>query len=163
MTFMKTMFAEFKKFALKGSVIDLAVGIIIGAAFNSIVQSLVNDVIMPPIGFLIGNVDFREFFIVLGRERFETLAEAQAAGVATINYGIFINALISFIIIAFSVFILVRIINRMRERQQEAPKATKTMRPCPFCMSDISRKATRCPNCTSKLDPHPEEAETAKA
>jgi len=149
---MKNILLEFRKFALKGSVVDLAVGIIIGAAFNSIVQSLVNDIIMPPIGFLIGDVDFREFFINLSSDRYETLAEAQAAGVATINYGLFINALVSFLVVAFSVFVLVRLINRMREKQEKSPQKTATTRPCPFCFLDISFKATRCPHCTSDIE-----------
>ncbi len=149
---MGNIFLEFKKFALKGSVIDLAVGIIIGAAFNSIVQSLVNDIIMPPVGFVTGDVDFSEFFVVLGTGQFDTLAEAKEAGVATINYGIFINNVISFLVVALVIFFLIRGINRLRERQAEEPKVTVTTRPCPFCFSEISRKATRCPHCTSKVE-----------
>ena len=150
---MKKIFEEFKKFALKGSVIDLAIGIIIGAAFNSIVKSLVDDIIMPPLGFLLGEVDFKEFFINLGSEHYETLSEAQSAGAATINYGMFINNMTSFLVVAFSVFLLVKGINILRERQEQTPKETKTTRPCPHCLTDISRKADRCPNCTSKIEP----------
>ncbi len=149
---MKSVLKEFKTFALKGSVLDLAIGIIIGAAFNSVVRSMVDDVIMPPIGFLIGEVDFREFFIVLGPGEYETLSDAQAVGAATLNYGVFINAIISFLITAIAVFFLVKAINTMRERKEKKPETTATTRPCPFCFTDILRKATRCPNCTSKVD-----------
>ena len=160
---MRKILNEFKTFALKGSVVDLAVGIIIGAAFNSIVRSLVDDIIMPPIGYLIGNVDFREFFIVLGPERYETLGEAQTAGVATINYGLFINALVSFLVVAFTVFFMVRAINVLRERRDKESKPTPTTRPCPFCFTDISRKAKRCPNCTSEIEPFGDENKDALA
>ncbi|MFP4616693.1 MAG: large conductance mechanosensitive channel protein MscL [Candidatus Paceibacterota bacterium] len=148
---MKDILKEFKTFALKGSVLDLAIGIIIGAAFNSVVRSLVDDIIMPPVGFLIGEVDFREIFFVLGSEKYETLSEAQEAGAATLNYGIFINTLISFLITAIAVFFLVKAINTMRENKEKKPEATKVTRPCPFCLTDISRKASRCPNCTSEI------------
>ncbi len=151
---MKGVTKEFKKFALKGSVIDLAVGIIIGAAFNSIVQSLVNDIIMPPIGFFTGDVDFSELYINLSGIPYESLSEAKSAGVATINYGLFINSVISFLIVALAVFFLVRAINKLREKQEATPAATKTTRPCPFCFNEISRKATRCPNCTSEVKVH---------
>ncbi len=154
---MKKILNEFKIFALKGSVLDLAIGIIIGAAFNSVVRSFVDDLIMPPIGFLIGEVDFREFFIVLGPEKYDTLSEAQSAGVATISYGVFINALISFLITALAVFFLVKAVNVMRERREETPKVTKTTRPCPYCFVDISRKASRCPSCTSEVKPMKED------
>lgn len=150
---MRNILNEFKTFALKGSVVDLAVGIIIGAAFNSIVRSLVDDIVMPPIGFLIGDVDFQEFFITLGPENYETLSEAQSAGAVTINYGLFINALVSFLVVALAVFFMVRGINVLRERRDKEPKTTPTTRPCPFCFTDISRKAKRCPNCTSAVDP----------
>ncbi len=148
---MKNILKEFKTFALRGSVIDLAVGIIIGAAFNSIVQSLVNDVIMPPIGYFTGNVDFSNLYINLSNESFESLSAAKEAGVATINYGLFINSVISFVIVASVVFFLVRSINRLREKQEQSPQKTKTTRPCPYCLQDVSRKATRCQFCTSSI------------
>ncbi len=148
---MKKVFAEFKEFALKGSVIDLAVGIIIGAAFNSIVQSLVKDIIMPPVGFLLGKVDFSELYINLGSQEFESLKMAQEAGAPTINYGLFINSLISFLITAWVVFLIVKFINRIRrERDAEAPP-TPTTRACPYCTKEIQKKATRCPFCTAEL------------
>jgi large conductance mechanosensitive channel len=150
------MFKEFREFAVKGNVVDMAVGIIIGVAFGSIVNSLVADIIMPPIGLLIGNVDFENLFVVLrdGAEAvgpYATLADAQAAGAVTINYGVFINNLIAFLIVAFAVFLLVRSINRMRREEQVAP-AAPTERPCPFCYSTIATRATRCPNCTSQIE-----------
>ena len=143
---------EFKKFALRGSVVDLAVGIIIGATFNGIVKSLVDDIIMPPLGYLVGEVDFQEFFITLGSEKYETLNEAQSAGAVTINYGVFINTLVSFLIVAFTVFLIVKGINSLREKEDKNPKKTSTTRPCPYCFTDISLKASRCPNCTSKVE-----------
>ncbi len=148
---MKRVFAEFREFALKGSVIDLAVGIIIGAAFNSIVQSLVRDIIMPPVGFMLGKVDFSELYINLGSAEFETLQAAQAAGAPTINYGLFINALISFLITAWVVFFLVKFINRIRREQEGEAASTPTTRACPFCTKEISKKATRCPFCTAEV------------
>jgi large conductance mechanosensitive channel len=149
------MLKEFREFAVKGSVVDMAVGIIIGAAFTSIVRSLVDDVIMPPIGLLLGGVDFTNLFYVLsaGEEvaaPYTTVADAQAAGAVTINYGIFINNLVSFLIVAFVVFLLVRGVNSMRRKEQVAPQAP-TERPCPFCFTPIAVRATRCPNCTSEL------------
>ena len=143
------MFKEFKEFALKGNVIDLAIGIIIGAAFNKVVQSLVNDIIMPPIGLLVGKVDFSSLFINLSDKQFETLAEAKKAGAATINYGLFINTVVDFTIMAFVVFLMVRQINRLK---REAPAVTAPdTKECPFCMSKIQLLATRCPQCTSVL------------
>jgi len=150
---MKKALAEFREFALKGSVIDLAVGVIIGAAFNSIVQSLVKDVIMPPIGFLLGKVDFSELYINLGSAEFETLQAAQAAGAPTINYGLFFNALISFLITAWVVFLLVKFINRIRREQESKAAPTPTTHACPFCTKEISKKATRCPFCTAEVRP----------
>jgi len=144
------MLKEFKEFALKGNVIDLAVGIIIGAAFNKVVQSLVNDIIMPPIGLLVGKVDFASLFVNLSGQDYKTLAEAKKAGAATINYGLFINNLVDFTIMAFVVFLMVRQINRLR-RDQEPPSATT--RDCPFCLSNIPLAASRCPQCTSTLEP----------
>jgi large conductance mechanosensitive channel len=148
------MIKEFKEFAVKGNVVDMAVGIIIGGAFGTIVKSLVADVIMPPIGMLLGNVDFSELFLVLksgGTEGpYRTLAEAQAAGAVTINYGLFFNAVVSFVIVAFAVFMLIRSINKLK-REEEAPAAEPTTRDCPFCCSSISLKASRCPHCTSEI------------
>lgn len=146
---------EFREFAIKGNVVDIAVGIIIGAAFTSIARSLVDDIIMPPIGVLLGGMDFREWFIVIrgGVETpppYATLADAQAAGAATINYGIFINATLTFILTAFAVFLLVKVINRLRREEQVEPKA-ETDKACRFCATTIPIAAVRCPNCTSEL------------
>jgi large conductance mechanosensitive channel len=142
------MWNEFRKFVARGSVVELAVGIIIGAAFNRIVQSLVNDIIMPPIGLLVGRVDFSELYINLSRQPYESFSQAQAAGAPTINYGIFINSVIEFLIVAFAVFLLVRQINRLH-REEPKPPTTKD---CPVCFTTIPIKAVRCPNCTSELD-----------
>jgi large conductance mechanosensitive channel len=143
------MLREFKEFALRGNVVDLAVGIIIGASFNKIVTSLVNDIIMPPIGMLIGNLDFGNLFIDLKRNGYDTVAEAQAAGDPTLNYGLFINNIIDFVIVAFAVFLLVRQINRIRRREAAPTPNTKA---CQYCTSIIALKATRCPHCTSQLE-----------
>jgi large conductance mechanosensitive channel len=145
------MFKEFKEFALRGNVIDLAIGVIIGAAFGKIVTSFVNDILMPPIGLLLGNVDFSNLFINLSGQPYGSLEEAQAAGAATINYGLFINTVLDFIIVAFVIFLLVRQVNRMR-REREAPPAGPTTRECPYCLSTVPLKATRCPHCTSELE-----------
>lgn len=145
------MLREFKEFALRGNVLDMAVGIIIGAAFGSIVTSFVNDILMPPVGLLLGRVDFANLFINLSGTPYDTLAEAQAAGVATINYGLFINTVLDFVIVAFVVFLLIRQINRMT-REQEAPPEESTTKDCPYCLSSIPIKAVRCPNCTSELE-----------
>lgn len=146
---------EFKEFAIKGSVMDMAVGIIIGAAFGTVVKSLVDDVLMPPFGLLLGNVDFSNLFIVLkdgakGIGDYATLAEARADGAVTINYGLFVNGIISFIIVAFALFILIKNMNRLK-REQPAPAAAPTTKSCPQCFSTIPIKAVRCPNCTSTL------------
>jgi len=142
------MLKDFKEFAMRGNVIDLAVGVIIGAAFGRIVTSLVDDIIMPPIGELLGRVDFSNFFVSLSGGNYTTLAEAKAAGAATINYGLFISACIHFLIVAFAVFLLVRQVNRFRP--VPAPAAA-TSKDCPFCLTSIPLKATRCPHCTSQL------------
>lgn len=148
------MLKDFKEFAMRGNVVDMAVGIIIGAAFGTIVKSLVSDLIMPPIGLLLGNVDFANLFIVLqageAAAPYASLADAQAAGAVTVNYGVFVNTILSFIIVAFSVFILIRYINKLK-KQEEVPPAEPTTKDCPHCFSAIPIKATRCPQCTSEL------------
>ena len=148
------MIKDFKEFAMRGNVVDMAVGIIIGAAFGTIVTSFVADVIMPPIGILLGNIDFSNLFLILKEGKvpgpYPSLAAAKAAGAASINYGFFINTVISFVIVAFSVFILVRGINKLR-RQEEAQPPAATTKECPYCVSGIPIKATRCPHCTSEL------------
>ncbi len=146
------MFQEFKKFAARGSVIDLAIGLIIGSAFGSIVNSFVNDILMPPIGLLLGKVDFSNLFITLQPGAYYTsLSEAQEAGAATLNYGLFINQVINFLIITFSVFLIVRAVNRLKAKEAEGTAEPST-KSCPFCLSDIPIKASRCPFCTSHLD-----------
>ena len=149
------MFKEFKEFAVKGNVVDMAVGIIIGAAFGTIVKSLVSDVIMPPIGLLLGNVDFANLFVVIKEGTtagpYAALADAQAAGAVTINYGLFINTIISFTIVAFAVFLLVRNMNKLKREEAAAPPAEPTTKECPYCFSTISIKAKRCSFCTSDL------------
>ena len=144
------MFREFREFAMRGNVVDLAVGIIIGGAFGKIVTSVVNDVIMPPIGLLLGQVDFSNLFINLGGRDFATLAEAEAAGAPVIRYGAFVNNVLDFVIVAFAVFLLVRAMVRLQQ-QEEAPPATPTTKDCDFCKTSIPIKAMRCPNCTSEL------------
>lgn len=142
------MFKEFKEFAVRGSVIDLAVGVIIGAAFGRIVTSLVDDILMPPLGMLIGGMDFTNLFINLSGGNYQTLEQAKEAGAATINYGLFLNNVLSFLLVIFAIFLLVRWINRLR--RQETPEEP-VAKECPFCRSTIPVKATRCPNCTSQL------------
>jgi large conductance mechanosensitive channel len=142
------MWQEFKKFIQRGSVIDLAVGVIIGGAFGSIVNSLVNDMIMPPVGLLVGNVDFSNLYINLSGGNYSSLAEAQNAGAVTINIGLFINTLINFLILAFVIFILVHQVNKLQKPETATAPVTKE---CPFCYSNIPVKATRCPQCTSEL------------
>jgi large conductance mechanosensitive channel len=148
------MFKEFREFAMRGNVVDMAVGIIIGAAFGTIVTSLVNDVIMPPIGLLLGNVDFSNLFIVLRDGKtpgpYMTLANAKAASAVTLNYGLFFNAIISFIIVAWAIFMLIKNMNRLKKKEEAAP-AVPTKKDCPYCLSSIPIKATRCPACTSEL------------
>lgn len=144
------MWKEFREFAVRGSVVDLAVAVVIGAAFGKIVTSFVSDVLMPVLGLLLGRIDFSNLFINLSSQHYQTLAEAKLAGAATLNYGLFINTIIDFAIVAFAIFLLIRQINRLtrREKGAEAP-ATK---PCPYCATQIPLPATRCPNCTSPLD-----------
>src|SRR3954462_11511458 len=143
------MFKEFKAFAARGNVIDLAVGVIIGAAFGKVVTSLVNDVVMPPIGLIIGRVDFRNLFVSLNGSSYPSLAEAQKAAAPTINYGLFVNTVLEFLIVAFVVFLLVRQINKMYPPPTAAPAAPQ--KACQFCASDIPMAAKRCPMCTSTL------------
>ena len=152
---MKSFFSEFKKFIARGNVMDMAVGIIIGAAFTKIVNSLVADIIMPPIGILLGNVDFTNWFIVL-RDGAETAAPyvsleaAKAAGAVTLNIGFFINSIISFLIVALAIFSIIKVLNKMKEEPAPAP-AAPTTKQCPYCFSEINIKATKCPHCTSDV------------
>jgi large conductance mechanosensitive channel len=143
------MWKEFRDFAARGNVLDLAVGVIIGAAFGKIVESLVGDMIMPPIGMVIGGLDFSNLFVTLNGGSYPSLAAAQAAGAATINYGKFANTVLQFLIVAFVIFMLVRQINKLKTPEPAAP--TEESRDCPYCVSRISRKATRCPQCTSEV------------
>jgi large conductance mechanosensitive channel len=143
------MFKEFKAFALRGNVIDLAVGIIIGSAFGKIITSLVNDIIMPPLGLLLGKVNFANLFVSLNGVAYQKLADAQAAGAPTLNYGLFINTIIDFILVAFAIFLLIRQVNRFSRKP--APVVEATTKECPFCNTQIPIKARRCPNCTSQL------------
>jgi large conductance mechanosensitive channel len=147
------MFKEFKEFAMRGNAVDMAVGIVIGAAFGGIVNSFVSDVIMPPIGLVLGSVDFSSLFLVLKEGKvagpYESLAAAKAGGAVTLNYGVFFNTIISFLIITFAVFLLIRNINRLKKKE-EAP-AVPVTKDCPYCLSAIPIKAVRCPHCTSEL------------
>lgn len=143
------MIKEFREFAVKGNAMDMAVGIIIGAAFGSVVKSLVDDVIMPPIGLLLGKVDFSNLFLNLSGGDYPSLAAAREAGAATLNYGLFINNVISFVIVAFAVFLLVKTLNRLR--REEAVEEEVTTKECPFCHTEIPLAAVRCPHCTSEL------------
>lgn len=144
------MWKEFKSFILRGNVLDLAIAVIIGGAFGAIITSLVKDIIMPPIGLLMARVDFANLFVPLDGNRYESLTAAQEAGAATINYGLFINTLINFLIVALVIFLIIRAANRLIPKKEEAPAAPAT-KPCPFCYTDIPIQATRCPNCTSQL------------
>jgi large conductance mechanosensitive channel len=148
------MFKEFKEFAVKGNVMDMAVGVIIGGAFGTIVGSLVKDVLMPPLGLLLGGVDFTNIFAVLKEGKvagpYATLADAQAAGAVTVNAGVFLNAVVSFLIVAFAVFLMVRALNRLK-RAEAAPPPAPTAKECPFCATAIPIAAVRCPHCTSEL------------
>lgn len=143
------MWKEFRDFAMRGNVIDLAVGIIIGVAFGKIVTSFVNDILMPPLGLLLGRVDFSNLFVNLSAKHYDSLAEAKAAGAPTINYGVFINTVLDFAIIAFAVFLLVRQMNRLLPKKP--PPSPAPTRECPYCKSAIARAATRCPHCTSEI------------
>ena len=148
---MKKFMAEFKKFALKGNMIDLAVGVIIGGAFNSLVSSLVNDIIMPALSIFTGKMDFANWFLALDGNTYETIEAAKEAGVATINYGNFISGIINFIIMAFVVFLFVKWMNKLRDMNKEPePVKAPNTKVCPFCKSEIAMEATRCPHCTSE-------------
>jgi large conductance mechanosensitive channel len=153
-TLEEKMLKEFKEFAMRGNVVDMAVGIIIGGAFGTIVKSLVSDVLMPPLGLLMGGIDFSNFFLVLKEGAkaapYAALADAQAAGAVTINYGVFANTVISFLIVAFAVFLLIKGINQLH-RKEQALAPEPTTRECPFCLSTIAIKAKRCPHCTSEV------------
>jgi len=142
------MFKDFREFVMRGNVMDMAVGVIIGAAFGKIVASLVNDVLMPPIGKLLGGVDFSGLFISLSGQHFDTLKAAKEAGGATLNYGMFLQALIDFLIIAFVIFLIVKSVNKLKRAPAPPPPSTKE---CPFCTTAVPVKATRCPACTSQL------------
>lgn len=149
------MLKEFKEFAMRGNVVDMAVGIVIGAAFGSIVKSLVDDVLMPPIGLLLGGVDFSDFFLILkegakAAAPYHTLADAKAAGAVTLNIGLFVNAVISFTIVAFALFLVVKAMNKLR-MEKPVPAAEPTTKTCQYCCSEVPIKASRCPHCTSAL------------
>lgn len=151
------MWEDFRNFALRGNVVDMAIGIVIGAAFGTIVQSLVNDILMPPVGMLLGNVDFEDLFLLLksGVEAappYATLADAQSAGAVTINYGRFINHVVAFGIVALAMFVVVRGFRRMEERDEVEPEEQPATKACPYCATEIPAEARRCPNCTSQLD-----------
>ena len=143
------MIKEFKEFAMRGNVIDMAIGIIIGAAFGQIVTSFVQGVMMPPIGRLVGHMDFSNLFVSLSGVHYDTLAAAKAAGAATLNYGLFLNTVFNFLIVAFAVFLLVRQVNRLAPKP--APAAAPATRDCPYCLSAVPVKATKCPHCTSEM------------
>jgi large conductance mechanosensitive channel len=145
------MLKEFKEFAMRGNVLDMAVGIIVGAAFGQIVTSFVQDILMPPIGRMLGHVDFSNLFVNLTETHYDTIAAAKAAGAATLNYGLFLNTVINFLIVAFAVFLLVRQVNRFAPKP--APAAAPATRDCPYCLSAVPIKATRCPHCTSEIRP----------
>ena len=146
------MIKEFKEFAMRGNVLDLAVGIVIGAAFGQIVTSFVQDILMPPVGRLLGHVDFSNLFVSLSGTHYDTLAAAKVAGAATLNYGLFLNTVINFLIVAFAVFLLVRQVNRLAPKPAPASAAPAT-RDCPYCLSAVPAKAMKCAHCTSELRP----------
>ena len=144
------VFKEFREFAMRGNVLDMAIGIIIGTAFGKIITSLVNDILMPPIGVLLGKVDFTNLFVNLSSQRYQHLAEAKAAGAAVINYGLFLNTIIDFIIVACAIFLLIRQVNRFKKEEEPVMPTT---RDCPYCLSPVPLKATRCLHCISELKP----------
>ena len=142
------MLKEFKEFAMRGNVLDMAVGIIIGAAFGRIISSFVEDILMPPLGMVLGKVDFANLFVSLTGKTFETVAAAKAAGAPTLNYGIFLNHVFNFVIVAFAIFLVIRSVNKMK---RQAPAAAPTTKPCPYCLSEIPLAATKCGHCTSAV------------
>ncbi|RJO66470.1 MAG: large conductance mechanosensitive channel protein MscL [Myxococcales bacterium] len=151
---MRKVLKEFRDFAIRGNVVDMAVGVIIGAAFGKIVSSLTNDLLMPPIGLLLGKMDFSNLFVNLSGGEYNTLAEAAAAGAPVIKYGVFLNTMLDFVIVAFVIFQLVKLINHLRKMAEEpapAPAAAPATKECPYCISQVPIKATRCPHCTSEL------------
>lgn len=143
---------EFREFAVKGSLIEFAVGISIGAAFNSVVTSLVEDVVMPPIGWLVGRTDFASLYVNLGSKQYESLQAAQAAGAPTINYGSFLNELVALLLTVWFIFFIVKFINRLRREKERGDTPTPTTRSCPYCTKEIAEKATRCPHCTAEIE-----------
>ena len=143
--------SEFKEFAMKGNVVDLAVGVIIGGAFGKIVDSFVKDVVMPIIGRMLGGVDFKHLYLNLGDKVFETLEAAEKASAPIVKYGAFINSVVDFVIIAFAIFMAIKVMNRLKRAEEAPPPAEPTTRECPHCLSAIPLKATRCPHCTSQL------------
>ncbi|MCR8629676.1 MULTISPECIES: large conductance mechanosensitive channel protein MscL [Paenibacillus] len=147
------MLKEFKEFAMKGNMIELAIGVIIGGAFGKVVTSIVNDIVMPPIGLLLGRVDFKELFISLNGVHYESLAKAKEATAPTLNYGLFINTILDFLIVAFVIFIAVKQLNRLRKKQQDKPEPKKIMVECPECLSEIPEQAVRCKYCTARQEP----------
>jgi len=151
------MLKEFKEFAVKGNALDMAVGVVVGGAFGAIVNSLVTDILMPPLGLLLGKTDFSNLFLILKKGSvegpFSTLAEAQKAGAVTFSYGLFLNRVISFLIVAFALFLILKVINRLRKAEEPVlPPPVTTEKSCPFCLSTIPLKARRCPHCTSTLE-----------
>ena len=145
------MFKEFKEFAIKGNVIDMAIGVVIGGAFGKIVSSLLSDVLMPPIGLLMGRVDFSSLFLSLDGKSYPSLAVAKTAGAPSINYGVFLNTALDFVIVAFVIFMVIKQINRLKRQAPAAAPAAPTTKPCQYCLSEIPIKATRCAHCTSEL------------
>lgn len=152
----KGFFGEFRKFIMRGNVIDLAVGVIIGAAFQGIVKSLVDDIVMPVISLLTGGIDFTNWFLSLDGSHYKTLAAAQKAGAATLNYGKFLTAVINFLLMALVIFIMVKLINDLSDRLKKPEEEKKTTKKCPYCLSEIPIKASRCPHCTSELNVDPD-------
>lgn len=146
------MWQEFKKFVMRGNVVDLAIAVVIGGAFGKIVTSFVNDILMPPIGLLLGKVDFTNLFINLSGQDYASLAAAKEAGAATINIGIFLNTILDFVIVAFVIFLVLRALDRLKKKEEPAAPTAPTTKPCPYCFTDIPIKATRCPHCTSQLE-----------
>jgi large conductance mechanosensitive channel len=145
------MLKEFRSFLMRGNVLELAIAVVIGGAFGAIVTSFVKDILMPPIGLLVGKVDFSNLFVDLSGKGYATLVEAQEAGAATLNYGLFLNTVINFGIVAFAIFVLIKAVERVHRKEEAIPPAAPTTKECPYCLTTISIKATRCPNCTSQL------------